>query len=136
MVSHDTFKNAALFALVIVFLYFLFRDKIHAVVEEPFEMPTQKELAKYYLDPSPLYNRTIDDKSGAMSAANTGNDRSLIKSDDEMGILSTCQQNSGGELVKNCSEIQAYNYDYDTSFDKFLRPTSFDQPNFLKSKER
>jgi hypothetical protein len=136
MVSHDTFKNAALFALVIVFLYFLFRDKIHAVVEEPFEMPTQKELAKYYVDPIPQYNRTIDDKSGAMSAANTGIDRSLIKSDDEMGILSTCQQNSGGELVKNCSEIQAYNYDYDTSFDKFLRPTSFDQPNFLKSKER
>ena len=99
-------------------------------------MPTQKELAKYYVDPSPQYNRTIDDKSGAMSAANTGIDRSLIKSDDEMGILSTCQQNSGGELVKNCSEIQAYNYDYDTSFDKFLRPTSFDQPNFLKSKER
>ena len=136
MVSHDTFKNVALFALVIVFLYFLFRYKIHAVVEEPFEIPTQKEIAKYYVEPIPQYNRTIDDKSGAMSAANTGIDRSLIKSDDEMGILSTCQQNSGGELVKNCSEIQAYNYDYDTSFDKFLRPTSFDQPNFLKSKER
>jgi hypothetical protein len=133
MVSHDTFKNVALFALVIVFLYFLFRDKIHAVVEEPFEMPTQKELA---VDPSPQYNRTNDDKSGAMSAANTGIDRSLIKSDDEIGILSTCQNVTDGKLAQNCSEIQAYNYDYDTSFDKFLRPTSFDQPNFLKSKER
>jgi len=134
MVSHDTFKNVALFALVIVFLYFLFRDKINDVIEEPFEMPTQKELTKYYVEPNQLQND--DNKSGAMSAANTGIDRSLIKSDDEIGILSTCQQNSGGELVKNCSEIQAYNYEYDTSFDKFLRPTSFDQPNFLKSKER
>lgn len=134
MVSHDTFKNVALFALVIVFLYFLFRDKINAVTEEPFEMPIiRKQVAD---DPSPQYNRTIDDKSGAMSAANTGIDRSLIKSDDEIGILSTCQNVTDGKLAQNCSEIQAYNYDYDTSFDKFLRPTSFDQPNFLKSKER
>ena len=136
MVSHDEFKNIALFALVVIFLYFLFRDKIHAVVEEPFEMPTQEEHAKYYVDPSPLYNRTIDDKSGAMTAANTGIDRSLIKSDDEIGILSTCQNVTDGKLAQNCSEVQAYNYEYDTSFDKFLRPTSFDQPHFLKSKER
>lgn len=134
MVSHDAFKNIALFALVVVFLYFLFRDKIHAVVEEPFEMPTQKELAKYYVAPNQLQND--DNKSGAMSAANTGIDRSLIKSDDEIGILSTCQNVTDGKLAQNCSEIQAYNYEYDTSFDKFLRPTSFDQPNFLKSKER
>ena len=134
MVSHDTFKNVALFALVIVFLYFLFRDKINAVVEEPFEMPIiRKQVAD---DPIPQYNRTTDNKSGAMSAANTGIDRSLIKSDDEIGILSTCQNVTDGKLAQNCSEIQAYNYDYDTSFDKFLRPTSFDQPNFLKSKER
>ena len=132
MVSHDTFKNVALFALVIVFLYFLFRDKINDVVEEPFSV--NSIINNVNLPNRMVVNQPNDDnKSGAMSAANTGIDRSLIKSDDEIGILSTCQQNSGGELVKNCSEIQAYNYDYDTSFDKFLRPTSFDQPNFLKS---
>ena len=136
MVSHDTFKNVALFALVIVFLYFLFRDKINDVVEEPFSVNSiinnvnqPNKATGYQVNNQP----NDDNKSGAMSAANTGIDRSLIKSDDEIGILSTCQQNSGGELVKNCSEIQAYNYEYDTSFDKFLRPTSFDQPNFLKS---
>jgi hypothetical protein len=134
MVSHDTFKNIALFALVIVFLYFLFRDKINDVVEEPFSM---NSIVNVNQPNKMVVNQPTDDnKSGAMSAANTGIDRSLIKSDDEIGILSTCQQNSGGELVKNCSEIQAYNYEYDTSFDKFLRPTSFDQPNFLKSTDR
>lgn len=139
MVSHDTFKNVALFALVIVFLYFLFRDKINDVVEEPFSVNSiinnvnqPNKSTGYQVNNQP----NDDTKSGAMSAANTGIDRSLIKSDDEIGILSTCQQNSGGELVKNCSEIQAYNYEYDTSFDKFLRPTSFDQPNFLKSTDR
>jgi hypothetical protein len=129
MVSHDAFKNIALFALVVVFLYFLFRDKIHAVVEEPFEMSPPNVY-------STLPQATDDNKSGAMSAANTGIDRSLIKSDDEIGILSTCQNVTDGKLAQNCSEIQAYNYEYDTSFDKFLRPTSFDQPHFLKSKER
>jgi hypothetical protein len=134
MVSHDTFKNIALFAIVIVFLYFLFRDKINDVVEEPFSM---NSIVNVNQPNKMVVNQPTDDnKSGAMSAANTGIDRSLIKSDDEIGILSTCQQNSGGELVKNCSEIQAYNYEYDTSFDKFLRPTSFDQPNFLKSTDR
>jgi len=124
MVSHDTFKNVVLFALVAAFLYFLFRDKINDVIEEPFSI---KEIVT-----TPSQTQSHPD-TGAMTAANTGIDRSLIKSDEEIGILSTCQQNSGGELVKNCSEIQAYNYEYDTSFDKFLRPTSFDQPNFLKS---
>lgn len=127
MVSHDTFKNIILFSLVAVFLYFLFRDKINMITEEPFEMPkitTQKNYSQQEND---------DVKSGAMTAANTGIDRKLIKSDEEIGILSTCQQNSGGELVKNCAEIQGYQFDYDKSFDKFLRPTSFDQPNFLKS---
>jgi hypothetical protein len=134
MVSHDTFKNIALFAIVIVFLYFLFRDKINDVVEEPFSM---NSIVNVNQPNKMVVNQPTDDnKSGAMSAANTGIDRSLIKSDDEIGILSTCQQNSGGEMVKNCSEIQAYNYEYDTSFDKFLRPTSFDQPNFLKSTDR
>jgi hypothetical protein len=129
MVSHDTFKNIVLFALVATFLYFLFRDKIHTVTEEPFSIinnVTQEQKQK----------QTQEQDTGAMTAANTGIDRSLIKSDDEIGILSTCQQNSSGELVKNCSEIQAYNYEYDTSFDKFLRPTSFDQPTFLKSTGR
>lgn len=125
MISHDTFKNIILFVVVSAFLYFLFRDKIDVVTEgmEVKQQPEQLEREE----------AVEDIKSGAMTASNTGIDRSLIKSDDEIGILSTCQQNSGGELVKNCSEIQAYNYEYDTSFDKFLRPTSFDQPNFLKS---
>jgi hypothetical protein len=118
-----------LFALVATFLYFLFRDKIHAVVEEPFGMPQHSPINSQH----PVDDDKSKSKSGAMTAANTGIDRSLIKSDEEIGILSTCQQNSGGELVKNCSEIQAYNYEYDKTFDKFLRPTSFDQPNFLKS---
>lgn len=122
MVSHDTFKNVVLFALVIAFLYFLFREKIDTVVEEPFEMPK-------FTTPQ----HVVDNRSGVMTAANTGINRSLIKSDEEIGILSTCQQNSGGELIQNCEEIHAYNYDYDKSFDQFLRPTSFDQPNFLKS---
>lgn len=126
MISHDTFKNIILFAVVSAFLYFLFRDKID-VVTEGMEVKQQPELERETETPAE------DIKSGAMTASNTGIDRSLIKSDDEIGILSTCQQNSGGELVKNCSEIQAYNYEYDTSFDKFLRPTSFDQPNFLKA---
>jgi hypothetical protein len=110
---------------VSAFLYFLFRDKIEVITEGMEVKQQQPEQAET--------EAAEDVKSGAMTAANTGIDRSLIKSDDEIGILSTCQQNSGGELVKNCSEIQAYNYEYDTSFDKFLRPTSFDQPNFLKS---
>jgi len=125
MISHDTFKNIILFAVVSAFLYFLFRDKIEVITEGMEVKQQQPEQAET--------EAAEDVKSGAMTAANTGIDRSLIKSDDEIGILSTCQQNSGGELVKNCSEIQAYNYEYDTSFDKFLRPTSFDQPNFLKS---
>jgi hypothetical protein len=133
MVSHDTFKNIVLFALVAIFLYFLFRDKINMVTEEPFELLNKSPQVDLTTQQSAI---SPDNKSGAMTAANTGIDRSLIKSDEEMGILSTCQQNSGGELVKNCSEIQAYNYEYDTSFDKFLRPTSFDQPNFLKSTDR
>lgn len=127
MISHDTFKNIILFAVVSAFLYFLFRDKID-VVTEGMEVKQQPEQLERETETA-----VEDIKSGAMTASNTGIDRSLIKSDDEIGILSTCQQNSGGELVKNCSEIQAYNYEYDTSFDKFLRPTSFDQPNFLKS---
>lgn len=127
MISHDTFKNIILFVVVSAFLYFLFRDKID-VVTEGMEVKQQPEQLERETETA-----TEDIKSGAMTASNTGIDRSLIKSDDEIGILSTCQQNSGGELVKNCSEIQAYNYEYDTSFDKFLRPTSFDQPNFLKA---
>lgn len=136
MVSHDTFKNVALFALIVAFLYFLFRDKINMVTEEPFDVLNKS--GSINTQHAVSTQQPIDDnnKSGAMTAANTGIDRSFIKSDEEMGILSTCQQNSGGELVKNCSEIQAYNYEYDTSFDKFLRPTSFDQPNFLKSTDR
>lgn len=129
MISHDTFKNIILFALVATFLYFLFRDKINDVVEEPFSM---KDIVS---KPNQASTQQLEnqEKTGAMTASNTGIDRSLIKSDEEIGILSTCQQSSGGELVKNCSEIQAYNYEYDKSFDKFLRPTSFEQPNFLKS---
>lgn len=131
MVSHDTFKNIILFGLVAMFLYFLFRDKINDVTEEPFSVNDVVYGNSVIGGQQPEI--TLQTDKGAMTAANTGIDRSLIKSDDEIGILSTCQQNSGGELVKNCSEIQAYNYEYDTSFDKFLRPTSFDQPNFLKS---
>ena len=129
MISHDTFKNIILFAVVSAFLYFLFRDKID-VVTEGMEVKQQPEQLERETETETAGE---DIKSGAMTASNTGIDRSLIKSDNEIGILSTCQQNSGGELVKNCSEIQAYNYEYDSSFDKFLRPTSFDQPNFLKS---
>jgi hypothetical protein len=130
MVSHDTFKNIILFALVAIFLYYLFKDKIHTVTEEPFSV---KDVIYGNQQQQPTQGIESKPDTGAMTAANTGIDRSLIKNDDEIGILSTCQQNSGGELVKNCSEIQAYNYEYDTSFDKFLRPTSFDQPTFLKS---
>ncbi len=123
MITHDTFKNIILFGLVAIFLYYLFRDKINTVIEEPFNVNQIDDSSSKKQEPD----------TGVMTAANTGIDRSLIKSDDEIGILSTCQQSSGGELVKNCSEIKAYNYEYDTSFDKFLRATSFDQPTFLKS---
>jgi hypothetical protein len=122
MVSHDMFKSIILFIIVAAFLYFLFRDKIEVLTEGMENVKQQ-----------PPTMSVEDVKSGIMTAANTGIDRSLIKSDDEIGILSTCQQNSGRELVKNCSEIQGYKYEYDTSFDKYLRPTSFDQPTFLKS---
>lgn len=130
MVSHDTFKNIVLFALVATFLYFLFRDKINMVTEESFDV-LNKSSTEYSNTPP-----ADDNKSGAMTAANTGIDRSLIKSDEDIGILSTCQQSSGGELVKTCSEYAGFNFDYDKSFDKYLRPTSFDQPNFLKSADR
>jgi hypothetical protein len=134
MVSHDAFKNIILFALVVIFLYFLFRDKIHAVTEEPFEMPKVMEQTMMHDTAVAPTQQTKD--TGAMTASNTGIDRSFIKSDEEIGILSTCQQNSGGELVKTCSEYTGFNFDYDKTFDKFLRPTSFDQPNFLKSTGR
>jgi len=125
MVSHDTFKNIILFSLVVAFLYFLFRDKINIVTEESFSVPDNAKVS--------VLEKKQSGHLGAMTAANTGIDRALIKSDDEIGILSTCEQNSEGDLVKHCSEIQAYNYQYDTAFDKFLRPTSFDQPTYLKS---
>jgi hypothetical protein len=103
------------------------------VTEEPFSVKDVIYGKSVVSGQRPETTQKNDKDTGAMTAANTGIDRSLIKNDDEIGILSTFQQSSGGELVKNCSEIQAYNYEYDTSFDKFLRPTSFDQPNFLKS---
>jgi len=130
MVSHDTFKNIVLFSVVVAFLYFLFRDRIDVLTEG---METQPVVADIHNSNG---NIIENNKSGAMTAENTGIDRSLIKSDEDIGILSTCQQNSGGELVKTCSEYAGFNFDYDKSFDKYLRPTSFDQPNFLKSTGR
>jgi hypothetical protein len=123
MVSHDTFKNIVLFSVVVAFLYFLFRDRIDVLTEG---METQHAVVD-------VPNIIEKNKSGAMTAENTGIDRSLIKSDEEIGILSTCQQISGGDLVKTCSEYTGFKFDYDRSLDKYLRQTSFDQPNFLKS---
>lgn len=116
MVSHDTFKNIVLFSLVIAFLYFLFRDKIQMLIEEPMTSQVMN-------DTSSVNTHTTNPataSAGVMTSENTGIDRSMIISDDEIGILSTCRDNKG-HLIENCSPVSNYNYEYDKSYDSYLR---------------
>lgn len=137
MVSHDTFKNILLFSLVGLFLFFLFRDKILILTENMSSLNQKNDVVNNQpknVNKNIVKNNDLLDTSGQMTYENTGIDRSMILSDDEIGILSTCRDNKG-ELIENCSPVENYNYEYDSYYDQFLRNPTNNTTLNMKSKQ-